>query len=47
MNENNINRKLALTAHIASDVFSPLLVPTYATAITLWYTLLHCRGGLL
>ena len=41
MNENNINRKLALTAPIASDVFSPLLVPTYATAITLWYTLLR------
>lgn len=36
--ETQTNKAAATTAHILSDVFSPLLTPTYAMAATLWLT---------
>lgn len=36
--ETQANKAAATTAHILSDVFSPLLTPTYAMAATLWLT---------
>lgn len=36
--ESDKNRAAAVTAHILSDAFSPLLTPTLAMAATLWLT---------
>ena len=41
MNESTANSRIAATAHIISDIFSPLMIPTYTTAIVLWYTILR------
>lgn len=41
MNENNNQSPLRIVASVVSDVFSPLLVPTYAMAVALFLTRLH------
>lgn len=41
MTNNNTNTSARRISHILSDIFSPLLVPTYATAIALWFTMLR------
>lgn len=43
MNNEDTDMKFNLNklAHIVSDVFSPLMMPVYATALTLWYTMLR------
>lgn len=41
MTDNPTNKHVLATAHIISDLFSPLLAPTYATAIALWFTMLR------
>lgn len=41
MTNNNTNISAQRISHILSDIFSPLLVPSYATAIALWFTMLR------
>lgn len=41
MTENTSTKRVLGVAHIISDLFSPLLAPTYATAIALWFTMLR------
>ena len=41
MTETKTNRPVSAVAHIISDLFSPLLVPSYALAVALWFTLLR------
>lgn len=41
MTETVTNKQANTAAHIISDLFSPLLAPTYALALALWFTLLR------
>lgn len=41
MTETIRNKPASTIAHIISDMFSPLLVPSYALALALWFTLLR------
>lgn len=41
MTENITNRQASTVAHVISDLFSPLLVPSYALSLALWFTLLR------
>lgn len=39
--QTDINKGVAAVAHIISDVFSPILMPTYGMAVALWLTMMH------
>lgn len=41
MTEFKTNRTSAIAAHLISDIFSPLLMPTFAMLVSMWLTRLH------